>query len=96
MAKEKGLNSLTPKPRSDKGKILSKFETEEVKRWILSGGPGQNDFDFSLWTGQIVANLVKERLGYELSLGAVNNLLYRQGLTPQSQCDELMKETVNQ
>ncbi len=83
IAKEKGLNALAPKPRTGRGKILSEFEEEEVKRWILSGDPRQYGFDFGLWTRQIVANLIKERLGYELSLGAVGNVLYRQGLTPQ-------------
>jgi len=83
IAKEKGLNALAPKPRSGRGKILSAFEAEEVKRWILSGDPRQYGFDFGLWTRQIIVNLIKERLGYELSLGAVGDLLHRQGLTPQ-------------
>jgi len=30
-----------------------------------------------------LANLIKERLGYEMSLGAAGDLLHRQGLTPQ-------------
>lgn len=83
IAKEKGLDALAPKPRSGRGKILSEFEAEEVKRWILSGDPRQFGFDFGLWTRQIVANLIKERLGHEMSLGAVGDLLHRQGLTPQ-------------
>jgi transposase len=83
IAKEKGLDALAPKPRTGRGKILSEFEAAEVKRWVLSGDPRQYGFDFGLWTRQIVAHLIKERLGYELSLGAVGNLLHRQGLTPQ-------------
>ncbi len=83
IAKEKGLDALAPKPRPGRGKILSEFEAEEVKRWVLSGDPRQFGFDFGLWTRQIVANLIKERLGHEMSLGAVGDLLRSQGLTPQ-------------
>ena len=57
IAKEKGLNALAPKPRPGRGRALTEFEVEEVKRWILSGDPRQYGFDFGLWTRQIVAHL---------------------------------------
>ncbi len=41
IAKEKGLDALAPKPRPGRGKILTDFEAEEVKRWVLSGDPRQ-------------------------------------------------------
>jgi transposase len=37
LAKEKGLNALAPKPRPGRGRALSDFEAQEVKRWILGG-----------------------------------------------------------
>lgn len=83
IVKEKGLDALAPKPRSGRGKTLSEFEEEEVKRWILSGDPRQYGFDFGLWTRQIVSDLIAERLGITLGVTAVGELLYRQGLTPQ-------------
>jgi transposase len=83
IAREKGLNALAPKPRSGRGRILTEFEAEEVKRWILSGDPRQYGFDFGLWTRQIVANLIKDRFNVTLGLTAVGDLLHRQGLSPQ-------------
>ena len=83
IAKEKGLDALAPKPRPGRGRALSEFEAEEVKRWILNGDPRQYGFDFGLWTRQIVADLIQERFGITLSLPAVGDLLHRQGLTPQ-------------
>ncbi len=83
IAKEKGLDALAPKPRPGRGRALSEFEAEEVKRWILNGDPRQYGFDFGLWTRQIVADHIQERFGITLSLPAVGDLLHRQGLTPQ-------------
>ena len=82
-AKEKGLEALAPKPRPGRGRALSDFEAEEVKRWILSGDPRQYGFDFGLWTRQIVSDLINDRLNIRLGLTAVGDLLHRVGLTPQ-------------
>jgi len=83
IAKEKGLNALAPKPRPGRGRALTEFEAEEVKRWILSGDPRQYGFDFGLWTRQIVAHLIEDRFGIVLGVTAVGDLLHRPGLTPQ-------------
>ena len=83
IGKEQGLDALAPKPRPGRGRTLSDFEAEEVKRWILSGDPRQYGFDFGLWTRQIVSDLIKERFNIELGLTAVGDLLHRVGLTPQ-------------
>ena len=39
VAKEKGIDSLAPKPRAGRNRKLTDFEAEEVKRWILNGDP---------------------------------------------------------
>lgn len=83
VARENGLEALAPKPRPGRGRALTDFESEEVKRWILGGDPRQYGFDFGLWTRQIVADLIKDRFNIELGLTAVGDLLYRVGLTPQ-------------
>lgn len=82
-AREKGLDALAPKPRSGRNRALSDFEAEEVKRWILSGDPRQYNFDYGLWTRQIVADLILDRFNVQLSVTSVGNLLHRLGLTPQ-------------
>jgi len=83
IAREKGLNALAPKPRPGRGRTLTDFEAEEVKRWILGGDPRQYGFDFGLWTRQIVSDLIKDRFNLTLEVTAVGDLLHRQGLTPQ-------------
>ena len=82
-AREKGLDALAPKPRPGRGRALTDFEEQEVKRWVLSGDPRQYGFDFGLWTRQIVADLILDRFNIQLGVTAVGNLLHRVGLTPQ-------------
>ena len=83
IARENGLDALAPKPRSGRGRALSDFEADEVKRWILGGDPRQYGFDFGLWTRQIVSDLIKDRFSIDLGLTAVGDLLYRLGLSSQ-------------
>ena len=83
IAREKGLDALSPKTRSGRGKALTDIEANEVKRWILGGDPRQYGFDFGLWTRQIVSDLIKTKFGIALGLTAVGNLLHRLGLSPQ-------------
>lgn len=83
IARENGLEALAPLPRTGRNRALSEMEAEEVKRWIVSGDPRQYGFDFGLWTRQIVADLISDRIGVTLSVTAVGNLLHRLDLTPQ-------------
>jgi len=46
LAREKGLNALSPKPRPGRGRALTDFEAEEVKRWILGGDLRQYEIEF--------------------------------------------------
>lgn len=83
IAKEKGVEALSPKPRTGRNRLLSEAEEQEVKRWVLGGDPRQYGFDFGLWTREIVSNLIKSKFGVEIRKTAVGNLLHRLGLTPQ-------------
>lgn len=82
-ARNEGLESLAPLPKAGRTRTLTDEEEKEVARWVISGDPRQYGFDFGLWTRQIVANLIKHRLGVELSINSVGRLLHRQGITPQ-------------
>jgi transposase len=62
---------------------LTKKQKREVFRWINGKDPRQYGFDFGLWTRQIVAQLIADRFGIELSLASVGKLLAELGLTPQ-------------
>ena len=62
---------------------LTKKQKRQVFRWINGKDPRQYGFDFGLWTRQIVARLIADRFGIELSLASVGKLLAELGLTPQ-------------
>jgi transposase len=81
--REGGFEALGPVARTGRNRKISDLEAEEVKRWILGGDPRQYGFDFGLWTRQIVANLIADRFGIDLSLTSVGELLHRLDLTPQ-------------
>ena len=63
-------------------KLTGKQMRQEF-RWINGKDPRQYGFDFGLWTRQIVAALIAERFGIELSLASVGKLLANLNLTPQ-------------
>jgi transposase len=67
-ARENGIDALSPNPRSGRGRALSDFEANEVKRWILGGDPRQYGFDFGLWIRQIVSDLIKDRFSIDHGL----------------------------
>ena len=67
LAREEGIEALAPKARSGRNRKLSDAEEAEVKRWIVGNDPRQFGFDFGLWTRQIVADLILERFGIELT-----------------------------
>ncbi len=83
VAREKGIDALAPKARSGRNRKLSPLEEQEVKHWVIGGDPRQHGFDFGLWTRQIVADLIKEKFGIEMSPSGVGKLLRRLDLTPQ-------------
>src|SRR5215471_5363697 len=73
--------------RSSKGtgrpaKLTAK-QMQQVFRWINGKDPRQYGFDFGLWTRKIVAQLIAERFGIDLSLASVGTLLASLNLTPQ-------------
>lgn len=82
-AKAEGLDSLGPLPRAGRTRSLTEEQEREVARWVINGDPRQYGFDFGLWTRQIVADLIQNRLGIELSINSVGRLLHRRGITPQ-------------
>jgi transposase len=81
--REGGFEALDPITRTGRNRKLTEVEAQEVKRWILGGDPRQHGFDFGLWTRQIVADLIADRFGIDLSLTSVGELLHRLDLTPQ-------------
>ena len=81
--KKKGKNALLMRKASGPKPKLSGKQCEQVRRWIIGKDPRQFGFDFGLWTRQIVAELIEEKLGVTLKLTAVGRLLARLNITPQ-------------
>ena len=54
-----------------------------VRRWINGKDPRQYGFDFGLWTRKIVAELIQEKFGIEVSVTAVGRFLAELDITPQ-------------
>ena len=65
-----------------KGKLTAPQKLK-VRQWINGKDPRQYGFEFGLWTRQIVAALIAERLGVKLGVTAVGRLLAELDITPQ-------------
>lgn len=78
-----GDAALTPRKKTGRPRTFTPEEEEQVRRWIQGKDPRQYGFDFGLWTRLIVQEMVRERLGHELSVTSVGRLLHRIGVTPQ-------------
>lgn len=81
--KKKGSSALLMRKAGGPKPKLSDKQCAQVRRWIIGKDPRQFGFDFGLWTRQIVAELIAEKLGVTLRLTAVGRLLARLGITPQ-------------
>ena len=79
----KGLNALLSHKASGRPRRLTPAQEKRVFRWVNGRDPRQYGFDFGLWTRHLVAQLIEDRFGLQLSLASVGTLLARLGLTPQ-------------
>src|ERR1700730_7928770 len=79
----RGLAALRSRKGTGRPPKLTKSQQRQVFRWINGKDPRQYGFDFGLWTRLVVAELVADRFGVELSLASVGKLLATLGLTPQ-------------
>lgn len=78
-----GLRALKSNKGTGRPKKLSKAQERQVFRWINGKNPMQYQFDFGLWTRQVVRELVLREFGVTLSLASIGALLARLGLTAQ-------------
>lgn len=81
--KEGGLDALNPKKPTGRPRKLTDDEEQEVYCWVVGGDPRQLGLDFGLWTRKIIAEQIEERMGVEMSVTSVGDLLHRLGLSPQ-------------
>jgi len=81
--KGRGLDALAARKATGRPRSLTKSQQARIFRWINGKDPRQYGFDFGLWTRKIVAELISDKFGIQLSLASVGKLLAEQGLTPQ-------------
>jgi transposase len=78
-----GEEALRSRKGTGRPRKLSAKQMEQVRRWINGKDPRQYGFDFGLWTRRIVATLIRERFGVQLSIISTGRLLARLEITPQ-------------
>lgn len=81
--RENGATAFTVKPAPGRPRLLSDSQMGQLRSWIAGRDPRQLQFDFALWTRQMVRDLIKRKFGVEYTLPAVGNILADLGLSPQ-------------
>lgn len=80
---EGGLAALSGSKATGRPPKLSLAEVTKLRAWIVGSNPRQLQFEFALWTREMVAELICREFGVVMSVSAVGRLLRRIGLSPQ-------------
>lgn len=81
--REAGPAALEVKSPPGREPALTDQQLAQLRGWIVDQDPRQLQFDFGLWTREMVAELIKRKFGVEFSRQWVGTLLNRLGLSPQ-------------
>lgn len=82
-ARKAGREALRAKPVPGRPPKLTESQTRRVCEVVVGTDPRQLQFDFALWTRDLVRVFICCEFGVELSASAVGRLLHRLGLSPQ-------------
>lgn len=80
---EGGPDALKVKVASGRPPRLSEEQTTQLWKLIVGRDPRQMQFDFALWTREMVRELIRREFGVEYTAQGVGKLLRRMGLSPQ-------------
>jgi transposase len=78
-----GKQALKARPVPGRPAKLSGAQLQRLYALITGTDPRQLQFDFALWTREMIAELISREFGVKLSLSGVGRLLRRLGLSPQ-------------
>jgi transposase len=78
-----GRGALLAKPVPGRPPRLSALQMRQLWGLIVGQDPRQLQFDFALWTREMVRELVRREFGVGLSVVSVGRLLAKMGLSPQ-------------
>ena len=80
---EGGEQALKSTRGTGRKPLLTDKQKQQVRRWICGRDPRQYAFDYGLWTRQIVAELIKQKMKIELSVTTAGRILEELNITPQ-------------
>jgi len=78
-----GWDALKERARSGRPRKVGAGEMQWIYQVVTQGNPLQYQFDFCLWTLNVLRALIERELGIKLSKSAVCRLLGHLGLSPQ-------------
>jgi transposase len=81
--REGGKQALKARPVPGRPPKLSGQQLRRLYTLITGADPRQLQFEFALWTREMIAELIRREFGVRLSLSGVGRLLRRLGLSPQ-------------
>jgi transposase len=80
---EKGSAALVVEIAPGRTPRLADAQMERLRKLVVGRDPRQLQFDFALWTRQMVRDLIKREFGVDYTPEAVGNILRGMGLSPQ-------------
>jgi transposase len=83
-----GMKALAPESRGRKqgtGRILTKEQEAKIRQYIFMRRPRYYKLKDALWSQEAVTQLIRTKLGVELTARSVGNYLKRWGITPKTQ-----------
>lgn len=81
--REGGIEALRAKPIPGRPRKLDAQALRWVYETVTTKNPMQMQFEFALWTREMVRELIRERFNVRLSAVSVGRLLRKLGLSPQ-------------
>ncbi|NLT57143.1 MAG: IS630 family transposase [Actinomycetales bacterium] len=81
--REGGREALRARPVPGRPPKISAEQLRRLYTLIVGTDPRQLEFDFGLWTREMVRTLIRREFGVALSVVSVGRLLRRLGLSPQ-------------
>lgn len=81
--REGGIDGLRYRKIPGRKPKLDGSQLKKLYRWITRDDPRQLEFEFALWTREMVRELIRREFGIRLSAVSVGRLLRKLGLSPQ-------------
>lgn len=80
---KEGLDGLKVRPLPGAAPKMTDRQMSQLRGWLVGRDPRQFQFDFALWTRQIVRDLIRQQFDVEMTPQGIGKLLRRLGLSPQ-------------